>query len=81
MKVLVIGSEGQLGSELKKNSKSFNKISWVFSIINDLDLSNLKMQDNGRIMKELKELQDGVKNVSSYPTTINTRVLLSFKIH
>ena len=23
------------------------------------------MQDNGRIMKELKELQDGVKNVSS----------------
>ena len=22
------------------------------------------MQDNGRIMKELKELQDGVKNVS-----------------
>ena len=41
MKVLVIGSEGQLGSELKKNSKSFNKISWVFSIINDLDLSNL----------------------------------------
>jgi dTDP-4-dehydrorhamnose reductase len=41
VKVLVIGSEGQLGSELKNNSKSFNKISWVFSIIDDLDLSNL----------------------------------------
>ena len=41
MKVLVIGSEGQLGSEFKNNSKSFNKISWIFSLINDLDLLNL----------------------------------------
>ena len=41
MKVLVIGSEGQLGSEIKKFSKTQNKISWVFSSIKSLDLSRL----------------------------------------
>ena len=41
MKVLVIGSEGQLGSEIKKFSKTQNKISWVFSSIKSLDLLKL----------------------------------------
>ena len=41
MKILVIGSEGQLGSELKKISKNHDNISWVFSIVKVLDLSDL----------------------------------------
>ena len=41
MKILVIGSEGQLGSEIKKFSKTQNKISWVFSSIKSLDLLKL----------------------------------------
>ena len=41
MKVLVIGSEGQLGSEIKKFSKTQNKISWVFPSIKSLDLLKL----------------------------------------
>jgi dTDP-4-dehydrorhamnose reductase len=41
VKVLVIGSEGQLGSEIKKFSKTQNRISWVFSSIKTLDLLNL----------------------------------------
>jgi len=31
--------------------------------------------DNGRIMKELKELQEGVKNVSLLVTSIESAVL------
>ena len=42
MKVLVIGSEGQLGSEFQKISKSYNSLSWIFSTINSLDLSRLE---------------------------------------
>jgi dTDP-4-dehydrorhamnose reductase len=45
MKVLVIGSEGQLGSEIKKISKTQNNISWVFSSIENLDLLNLDSID------------------------------------
>ena len=45
MKILVIGSEGQLGSEIKKFSKTQNKISWVFSSIKTLDLMNLNSID------------------------------------
>ena len=45
MKTLVIGSEGQLGSEIKKFSKTQNKISWVFSSIKTLDLINLNSID------------------------------------
>ena len=41
MKVLVIGSEGQLGSELKKVSKNYYNVSWFFSSIKLLDLSDL----------------------------------------
>tara|TARA_B100000900_G_C20422701_1_gene651622 strand:+ start:1 stop:861 length:861 start_codon:yes stop_codon:yes gene_type:complete len=41
MKILVIGSEGQLGSELKKISKNYQNFSWVFSTIKVLDLSDL----------------------------------------
>ena len=42
MKILVIGSEGQLGSEFQKISKSYNSLSWFFSTINSLDLSRLE---------------------------------------
>ena len=42
MKILVIGSEGQLGSEFQKISKSYDSLSWIFSTINSLDLSRLE---------------------------------------
>jgi dTDP-4-dehydrorhamnose reductase len=41
MKVLVIGSEGQLGSEFKNISKNYHNILWLFSTIKVLDLTNL----------------------------------------
>ena len=46
MKVLVIGSEGQLGSELKKISKNYYNVSWFFSSIKTLDLSDLNSINN-----------------------------------
>ncbi len=42
MKVLVIGSEGQLGSEFQKISKSYDSLSWFFSTIKTLDLLRLE---------------------------------------
>ncbi|MDB4601043.1 dTDP-4-dehydrorhamnose reductase [Flavobacteriaceae bacterium] len=41
MKVLVIGSDGQLGLEFQKISNSYNSLSWIFSTIKTLDLSRL----------------------------------------
>jgi dTDP-4-dehydrorhamnose reductase len=41
MKVLVIGSDGQLGLEFQKISSSYDSLSWVFSTIKTLDLSKL----------------------------------------
>jgi len=41
VKVLVIGSEGQLGLELKKISNNFDSLSWIFSTIRTLDLFKL----------------------------------------
>jgi len=41
VKVLVIGSEGQLGSEFKNISKNYDNILWFFSITKVLDLTNL----------------------------------------
>ena len=41
MKVLVIGSEGQLGLEFQKISNSYHSLSWVFSTIKTLDLLRL----------------------------------------
>ncbi|MDC1336456.1 dTDP-4-dehydrorhamnose reductase [Flavobacteriaceae bacterium] len=41
MKVLVIGSDGQLGLEFQKISNSYNSLSWVFSTIKTLDLLRL----------------------------------------
>jgi dTDP-4-dehydrorhamnose reductase len=41
MKVLVIGSDGQLGSELKKISNNYDNLLWVFSTIKTLDLLKL----------------------------------------
>ena len=42
MKVLVIGSEGQLGLEFQKISNSFDSLSWIFSTIKTLDLLRLE---------------------------------------
>tara|TARA_B100001173_G_scaffold303349_1_gene306022 strand:- start:61 stop:921 length:861 start_codon:yes stop_codon:yes gene_type:complete len=41
MKVLVIGSDGQLGLEFQKISNSYDSLSWVFSTIKNLDLLKL----------------------------------------
>jgi dTDP-4-dehydrorhamnose reductase len=41
MKVLVIGSDGQLGLEFQKISNSYDSLSWVFSNIKTLDLLRL----------------------------------------
>ncbi len=40
MKILVTGSDGQLGSELKNKSYNFN-FEWIFTDINEFDLTNL----------------------------------------
>jgi dTDP-4-dehydrorhamnose reductase len=42
MKVLVIGSDGQLGLEFQKISNSYDSLSWVFSTIKTLDLLRLE---------------------------------------
>jgi dTDP-4-dehydrorhamnose reductase len=42
MKVLVIGSDGQLGLEFQKISNSYHSSSWVFSTIKTLDLLRLE---------------------------------------
>ena len=41
MKILVIGSDGQLGLEFQKISNSYDSLSWVFSTIKNLDLLKL----------------------------------------
>ena len=41
MKVLIIGSDGQLGLEFQKISNSYDSLSWVFSTIKTLDLLKL----------------------------------------
>ena len=41
MKVLVIGSNGQLGLEFQKISNIYDSLSWVFSTIKTLDVSRL----------------------------------------
>ena len=41
MKVLVIGSDGQLGQEFQKISNNYDSLSWVFSTIKTLDLLKL----------------------------------------
>ena len=41
MKVLVIGSDGQLGLEFQKISNSYDSLSWFFSTIKTLDLLRL----------------------------------------
>jgi len=46
VKVLVIGSDGQLGSELKKISNNYNNVSWFFSSVKVLDLSDLNSINN-----------------------------------
>ena len=41
MKILVIGSDGQLGLEFQKISNSYDSLSWFFSTIKTLDLLKL----------------------------------------
>ncbi len=45
MKILVLGSTGQLGLEIKKVSKISGDFSWVFSNLNDLNISELNSID------------------------------------
>ena len=52
MKVLVIGSDGQLGLEFQKISNSYDSLSWVFSTIKTLDLSRL--DTIGSFLNEIK---------------------------
>jgi len=42
MKVLVIGSDGQLGLEFQRISNSYDSLSWTFSTIKTLDLLRLE---------------------------------------
>tara|TARA_Y100000766_G_C18900598_1_gene603229 strand:- start:801 stop:1661 length:861 start_codon:yes stop_codon:yes gene_type:complete len=42
MKILVTGGNGQLGSELRSLSLFHNQFQWIFTDINELDLSDLK---------------------------------------
>ena len=42
MKILVIGSDGQLGLEFQKISNSLGSLSWIFSTIKTLDLLRLE---------------------------------------
>ena len=44
MKILVIGSDGQLGLEFQKISNSFGSLSWIFSTIKTLDLSEVEVK-------------------------------------
>jgi len=46
MKVLVIGSEGQLGLEFQKISNSLDSLYWIFSTIKTLDLLKLETIDS-----------------------------------
>ena len=46
MKVLVIGSEGQLGLEFRKISNSYDSFYWFFSTIKTLDLLRLETIDS-----------------------------------
>ena len=42
MKVLVFGSDGQLGLEFQKISNSIDSLSWIFSTIKTLDFLRLE---------------------------------------
>ena len=52
MKVLVIGSDGQLGLEFQKISNSYDSLSWVFSTIKTLDL--LKLDSISSFLNDIK---------------------------
>src|SRR5665647_843235 len=40
VKILITGANGQLGSEIRKNSHSFPTLSFVFTDVNELDITN-----------------------------------------
>ena len=46
MKILVTGANGQLGSELRVLSLTQNKHEWIFTDLQELDLSDLKKLDS-----------------------------------
>ena len=41
MKILVTGANGQLGSELRSLSETQNQFEWIFTDVNELDLSDI----------------------------------------
>ena len=46
IKILVTGGNGQLGSELRSLSLKFNQFQWIFTDIDELDLSDLNNLEN-----------------------------------
>ena len=62
MKVLVIGSEGQLGLEIQKLSNSYNSLSFVFSTIKTLNL--LRLYNISSFLNELN--LDVIINCAAY---------------
>ena len=42
MKILVTGGNGQLGSELKCLSSIYNNFEWIFTDVNEFDLTDIK---------------------------------------
>ena len=46
IKILVTGGNGQLGSELRSLSLMFNQFQWIFTDVDELDLSDLNNLEN-----------------------------------
>ena len=40
MRVLITGSNGQLGSEIRELSRSYNMVNFIFKDLPDLDICN-----------------------------------------
>ena len=46
MKILITGSDGQLGNQIKKISTNYNDIDFIHTDINDLDISDAQNVDS-----------------------------------
>ena len=43
MKILITGSNGQLGSKIKDISSDYQKFKFIFTDLNDLDITNFDL--------------------------------------
>tara|TARA_B100001093_G_scaffold1876_1_gene1835 strand:+ start:205 stop:495 length:291 start_codon:yes stop_codon:yes gene_type:complete len=71
MKVLVIGSDGQLGLEFQKISNSYSSLSCFFSTIKTLDLLRLDIIDSSKFKNELGlepslQFEEGIKKTVNW---------------